>query len=133
MLIDSTLVTELNGVEEIDFIQQHSVVEVPFMVGKRWDIKRFQLGLRVGPSIQFNTTVDGYYLSDGTLLQRDAAVKSMSMYLRSEGHIGYTLTDHWGIYMSVGARWGLTPFLQDNRVSQRKNQRFLSGGISYRF
>ncbi|WP_306640171.1 hypothetical protein [Sanyastnella coralliicola] len=129
---DSVLVTEIERGEERKFKQQRSVVEIPLMVGKRFQWKRWELGVRVGPSFMLQTTVDGVVLSDGRFVDRSAAAQTLSISIRSDVHIAYSLSERLGVYTGFSTRFGVTPTLQSDIYEERLNSYGFVAGLQIR-
>ncbi|MCH2197733.1 MAG: hypothetical protein MK081_03050 [Flavobacteriales bacterium] len=129
---DSVLVTEIERGTERKFKQQRSIVEIPLMVGKRFQWKRWELGVRVGPSFMLQTTVDGVVLSDGRFVDRSAASQTLSISIRSDVHIAYSLSERLGVYTGFSTRFGVTPTLQSDIYEERLNSYGFVAGLQIR-
>ncbi|MDG1780478.1 MAG: hypothetical protein P8H59_05990 [Flavobacteriales bacterium] len=120
--------------EEQPYSQQISFVEVPFMIGKTFQLRRLETTVRTGPSIGFLTSVNGYYFKDEDLIQeRREVTKSVVMNWQTELTLRYLLSSKWSAGLLVGDRRAVTPFFQNGGSTLKYNGQYIGLSVGYRF
>lgn len=128
---DSAFVQSIRTGDLKNFEQVHNSIEIPFMVGKRWEYKRWLAGVRVGPTLSFQTKISGVYQDDGTVLMRSDVSKSVRLNARAEATVGYSFSPVVRLYAMAGTRIGLSPYIQRENTEYRRRAVYFGGGLIF--